>query len=331
MKIVILDGYTENPGDLSWDGFAELGELTVYERVEDTGTKALRNLIGDAEIVITNKCPITRELLEACPQIRYIGVLATGYNVVDVDAAGERGIPVTNIPGYGTQTVAQYTFALLLELCCHVGHHSQEVKRGRWSECPDFCFWDYPMTELAGKTLGLIGFGRIGQAVAQIAQAFGMKVLVYSRTRKPELESRTCRFVNLEDLLTVSDVISLHCPLFPETKEIINRETLAKMKDGVLILNTARGPLIQEEALAETLKNGKVAAAALDVLSREPAEPDNPLLGLENCLITPHIAWAAQEARERLMQTAVDNLKAFLRGEAKNVVNLQEKNRGWKN
>lgn len=324
MKIVILDGYTENPGDLSWDGFAALGELTVYDRTEDTGTEALKERIGEAEIVITNKCPLTRELLEACPQIRYIGVLATGYNIVDVDAAREKGIPVTNIPGYGTETVAQYTFALLLELCCHVGHHSREVEKGRWAREKDFCFWDYPMTELAGKTLGLIGFGRIGQAVARIAQAFGMKVLVYSRTRKPELESRTCRFVSLEALLAVSDVISLHCPLFPETKEIINKETISRMKDGVRLLNTSRGPLIQEDDLAEALKSGKVAAAALDVLCQEPASPSNPLPGLENCLITPHIAWAAKEARERLMQIAVNNLKAFLEGKPENVVNPQE-------
>ena len=321
MKIVILDGYTENPGDLSWEGFEALGELTVYDRVEDTRTENVKRLIGDAELVITNKCPITRELLEACPQIRYIGVLATGYNVVDVDAAREKGIPVTNIPGYGTTTVAQYTFALLLELCCHVGHHSQEVKKGRWAAGKDFCFWDYPMMELGGKTMGLIGFGRIGQAVAKLAEAFGMQVLVYSRTGRPELETGACRFVDLEELLAKSDVISLHCPLFPETKGIINAETIAKMKEGVLLINTARGPLIEEAALAEALKNGKVAAAALDVMGQEPVNGDNPLLALDNCLITPHIAWAAKEARERLMDIAVNNLKGFLSGEPQNVVN----------
>jgi len=321
MKIVVLDGYAENPGDLSWAGFEALGELTVYERVEDTRTEAVKEMIGDAQIVITNKCPITRELLEACPRIRYVGVLATGYNIVDVDAAKEKGIPVTNIPGYGTETVAQYTFALLLELCCYVGHHSREVQKGRWAKARDFCFWDYPLTELAGKTMGLIGFGRIGQAVARIAQAFGLQVLVYSRTRKPELETKTCRFVSLDELLAASHIISLHCPLFPETRKIINRETIAKMRDGVILLNTARGALLQEAAVAEALKSGKIGAAALDVLCQEPADAANPLLKQENCLITPHIAWAAREARGRLMQIAVDNLKAFLSGESLNVVN----------
>lgn len=321
MKIIVLDGYTENPGDLSWEGFEDLGELTVYDRMEDTSVAAVKAAIADAEIVITNKCPITRELLDVCPQIRYVGALSTGYNVIDVEAAKEKGIPVTNIPGYGTETVAQYTFALLLELCCHVGHHSQEVKKGRWSAGKDFCFWDYPMMELNGKTLGLIGFGRIGQAVARIAQAFGMQMLVYSRTKKPELETACCRFAELDELLAVSDVISLHCPLFPETKEMINAETIAKMKDGVLLINTARGPLVEEDALVQALQCGKIAGAALDVMGQEPVNADNPLLELDNCIITPHVAWAAKEARARLMETAVSNLKGFLTGEPVNVVN----------
>lgn len=322
MKIVILDGYTENPGDLSWDGFAALGELTVYERAENTDEEAVKERIGDAEIVITNKCPITRKLLELCPQIQYIGVLATGYNVVDVEAAKEKGIPVTNIPGYGTETVAQYTFALLLELCCRVGHHSQEVKKGRWSAGKDFCFWDYPMTELNGKFLGLIGFGHIGQAVSRIAQAFGMKVLVYSRTKRPELETANCRFVELDELLTVSDVISLHCPLFPETKGILNADTISRMKDGAILINTARGPLVEEKALVQALQCGKLAGAALDVMCQEPVDVDNPLLSLDNCIVTPHVAWAAKEARERLMEIAVNNLRGFLEGNTVNVVNL---------
>lgn len=321
MKIVVLDGYAENPGDLSWEGFAQLGELTVYDRLERTDTAYVKEIIGDAELVIINKCPITEELLEQCPSIRYIGLLSTGYNVVDIQAAKKRGIPVTNIPGYGSETVAQYTFALLLELCCHVGHHGREVKRGRWEAAPDFCFWDYPMTELAGKTMGLIGFGGIGQAVGRIAQAFGMKVLVHSRTIRKELESGSCRFVSLEELLGSSDVVSLHCPLFPETEGIINRESIGLMKDGALLLNTARGPLVKEADLAEALECGKLAGAGLDVVCVEPILGDNPLLKQENCIITPHVAWASREARGRLMDMAVENLKQYLEGTPIHVVN----------
>ena len=321
MKIVVLDGYTENPGDLSWSGFEGLGEFTVYDRgseADKEGEAIAR--IGDAEIVITNKTPITKRVLDSCPSIRYIGVLATGYNVVDYAYAAEKGIPVTNIPGYGTDTVAQFTFALLLEICHHVAHHSDAVHAGRWEKSPDFCFCDYLQIELAGKTMGIIGFGRIGQKVGTIAKAFGMRVLAYS---PHEYESGKVigTYVNLETLLAESDVISLHCPLFPETEGIINQGTIAKMKDGVIILNNGRGPLIVEQDLADALNSGKVQAAGVDVVSVEPIKGDNPLLTAKNCFITPHIAWATKEARQRIMDCAVNNVKAYLAGAPVNVVN----------
>ena len=319
MKIVVLDGYTENPGDLSWDELRKLGDLTVYDRTADGD---IVSRIGDAELVITNKTPISRDTLERCPSVRYIGVLATGYNVVDTGAAKEKGIPVTNIPAYGTETVAQYAISLLLEICGHVGHHSEAVHGGRWESCEDFCFWDFPMIELCGKTMGIIGYGKIGQAVGRIAQAFGMKVLAFANHRRPELESETCRYTDLEELLEKSDVISLHCPLFPDTEGIINRETIAKMKDGVIIINNSRGQLIVEQDLADALESRKVLAAGVDVVSTEPIKGDNPLLKAPNCIITPHISWAAKEARERLMNIAVDNVKQFLAGTPVNVVNL---------
>lgn len=312
MKIVILDGYTENPGDLSWDGFKELGALTVYDR---TAPEDILTRIGDAEIVYTNKTPLTAETIAAAPNLRYIGVLATGYNVVDVDAARRHGIPVTNIPTYGTSAVAQYVFALLLEICHRVGHHAGEVQKGRWSDCADFCFWDYPLIELSGKTMGIIGYGRIGQATARIARAFGMEVIAYDTFVK------TDEIVPLDELYRRSDVISLHCPLFPETQGMINKNAIAKMKDGVILINTSRGPLIVEQDLREALISGKVCAATADVVSTEPIARDNPLLGLPNMLITPHIAWAPKESRQRLMDIAVDNLRAFLSGAPVNVVN----------
>ena len=305
MKIVILDGYTENPGDLSWEGFEKLGDLTVYEH---TPTDEIISRIGDAELVITNKTPISAETFSACPQIRYVGVLATGYNIVDVNAAHERGIVVTNIPTYGTQAVAQYVFALLLELCHHVGHHNTAVQNGRWTDGRDFCFWDYPLIELAGKTMGIIGYGRIGRATAAIARAFGMNVIAYD-TFSTDSEVRP-----LDELLAQSDVISLHCPLTKENQGLINKAAISKMKDGVMLINTARGPLINESDLRNALLSGKVKAAALDVVSVEPIQKDNVLLGLDNCLITPHIAWAPKESRQRLMDVAVDNLAAFLSG-----------------
>ena len=317
MKIVVLDGYTLNPGDLSWEGFESLGEVQVYNR---TPAEKTVERIGDAPVILTNKTAITKEILDQCPAIRYIGVLATGYNVVDVKAAAQRGIVVTNIPSYGTDAVAQYAFALLLELCHHVGLHDESVKAGEWEKCQDFCYWKTPLMELAGKTLGLIGFGRIGQRTGAIAQAMGMKVLAYDRYQRPEMENEKCRYVSLEQLLAVSDVISLHCPLLPETKGVINRDTISRMKDGVLIINTSRGDLVVEKDLAEALISGKVAGAAADVVSTEPIRGDNPLLKAPNMIITPHMAWGAKESRGRLMNQAVENLKAFLSGNPVNTV-----------
>ncbi len=311
MKIVILDGYTENPGDLSWEGLEKLGELTVYEH---TQAQDILSRIADAEVVLTNKTPISAQTIDAKPNLKYIGLLATGFNVVDIDAAKRRGIVVANIPTYGTTAVAQYVFALLLEICHHVGHHNQAVQEGRWTACRDFCFWDYPLIELAGKTMGIIGYGRIGRATAQIARAFGMKVVAYDAFATGE------ELVSLDELLSQSDVISLHCPLTRENTGLINRDTLAKMKDGAIIINTARGPLINEPDLREALLSGKVLGAALDVVAVEPIQSDNVLLGLDNCLITPHIAWAPKESRQRLMDVAVENVAAFLAGQPINNV-----------
>lgn len=319
MKIVILDGYTENPGDLSWEGFEALGDLTVYDRTTDHSQIAVR--IGDAEIILTNKTPVSREIMGACPKLKYIGLLATGYNVVDVKAAKEAGITVTNIPTYGTDAVSQYAIALLLELCHHIGEHSDCVKRGDWTKNKDWCFWNHPLIELAGKTMGIIGFGRIGQGTARIAQAMGMKVLAYDTYHNPELVSDTCTYASLAQVFASSDVITLHCPLFPETEGIINKDTISRMKDGVMIINNSRGPLIVEADLRDALNSKKVAGAAVDVVSTEPISMDNPLLDADNCIITPHIAWAPKESRQRLMEIAVKNLEAFLNGAAQNVVN----------
>lgn len=318
MKIVVLDGYTENPGDLSWEGFEKLGELTVYDRTTDHSSIVER--IGNAEAVYTNKIPITRETIAACSNLKFIGVLATGYNIIDTQAACESGITVSNIPSYGTDAVAQYAIALLLELCHHIGEHSQCVKNGEWTSNEDWCFWKHPLIELAGKNIGIIGFGRIGQGTARIAQALGMKVLAYDTGRREELESDTCRFVSLDELFAESDVISLHCPLFPSTQGLINKENISKMKDGVMIINNSRGPLIVETDLRDALNCGKVAGVAVDVVSTEPIQMDNPLLTAKNCIITPHIAWAPKESRQRLMNIAVSNLKAFISGSPENVV-----------
>ena len=318
MKIVILDGYTENPGDLSWEGFEQLGELTVYDRTSLTDAEEAIARIGEAEVVLTNKTPLTRDILSACPSVRYIGLLATGYNVVDIVAAKEKEITVCNIPTYGTSAVAQMVFALLLEICHHVGEHSQAVLNGDWTNCADFCFWNYPLIELMDKCIGIIGFGRIGQNTAQIAQAFGMKVLAYDEHVIEEAKGLG-EYVSLDELLSQSDVISLHCPLFPSTAGIINKDNISKMKDGVIIINTSRGPLIVEQDLADALNAGKVYAAAVDVVSTEPIKADNPLLMAKNCIITPHIAWAPKESRKRLMDIAVDNLKAFLDGKPVNI------------
>lgn len=318
MKIVVLDGYTLNPSDISWSGLEKHGELTVYDR---TPADKIVERIGNAEIIFTNKTPLTRETFDRCPEIRFVGVLATGYNVVDTEYAKSRGITVTNIPTYGTAAVAQFAFALLLELCHHVGAHSDSVHKGDWTKCPDFCYWNYPLVELAGKTFGIIGFGRIGQAAARIAQAMGMKVLAYDQFFDPKLENDGLKYARLDELFAGSDVISLHCPLFPSTQGIINKTNIAKMKDGVMIINTSRGPLVVEQDLAEALNSGKVAGAALDVVSTEPIGSGNVLLKAQNCIITPHIAWAPRESRNRLMNIAVDNLKAFLSGSPVNVVN----------
>lgn len=317
MKIVILDGYTLNPGDLSWRGFEELGEVTVYER---TPNEMIVERIGDARIVITNKTPITREVMEST-NIEYIGVLATGYNVIDVEYASVKGITVTNIPSYGTDAVAQMVFAHLLEICSRVGEHNHAVKNGEWNSSRDFCFWKNPLIELSGKTMGIIGYGRIGAATSKIAMAFGMKVLAYRPSVKSGTEEDEVKYAELEELLEKSDVISLHCPLTENTRGIINRKTIEKMKDGVIIINTSRGPLIVEEDLAGALNSGKVYAAGLDVVAEEPIRKDNPLISAENAFITPHIAWAPREARDRLMNIAVDNLSEYLKGNAVNIVN----------
>jgi glycerate dehydrogenase len=318
MRIIILDGYTENPGDLSWEGLAALGDLTVYDR---TPNELIVERIGNAEIVLTNKTPVSKATLNACPGIKYIGVLATGYNVVDTGAAKERGIPVTNIPAYGTASVAQFAIAMLLEICHRIAHHSDEVYKGRWSSSPDFCFWDYPQIELAGKTMGIIGFGRIGQATGKLAQALGMNILAYDSCEDTALESDMCRYVKLDELLEKSDVVSLQCPLFDSTKGIINGDSISRMKDGVIILNNSRGPLIVEQDLADALNSGKVYAAGVDVVSTEPIREDNPLLQAKNCFITPHISWATRESRQRLMDIATTNVKAFIGGSPVNVVN----------
>jgi glycerate dehydrogenase len=317
MKIAVLSGYTLNPGDLSWAPLRRLGELTVYERTPDD--RILQH-IADAEVVFTNKVPMTREILQSAKGLRYIGELATGYNTIDVEAARELGIAVTNIPSYGTPAVSQMAIALLLEMCNHVGAHSEEVGAGAWTRCPDYCFWSYPIIELAGKTMGIIGLGRIGLATARIAMALGMDVLAYDQCKNAELESESLRYAELDQLLAEAHVISLHCPLTEKTQEIIRADTIARMRDGVMIVNTARGGLVAEKDLAEALNSGKVRGAALDVLAVEPPVADNPLFAAKNCIVTPHIAWASKESRERLLSIAIDNLQKFLAGEPVNLV-----------
>ena len=320
MKIVVLDGYTENPGNLSWEELGKLGELTVYDRTSLTDEAEAIARIGDAEIVFTNKTPITRKVLDACPGIRFISLLATGYNCVDYAYAREKGIPVANVPTYGTASVGQFAIALLLEICHHIGHHDASVHAGNWERCADWCYWDYPLIELAGKAMGIIGFGRIGQTTGRIARAMGMEVLAYD-SHPSDAGRAIAEYVDLDALLARSDVVALHCPLFPETEGIINRETIAKMKDGAILLNNSRGPLVVEQDLADALNAGKLAAAGLDVVSTEPIRGDNPLLKAKNCIITPHISWAPKESRQRIMDCAVSNVKAFLAGNPVNVVN----------
>ncbi len=320
MKIVVLDGYTENPGDLSWGEFEKLGEVTVYDRSSLTDENEAIERIGDADIVYTNKTPVTKKVIDACPNLKMISVLATGYNVVDYEYAKEKGIPVTNIPTYGTASVSQFAIALLLEICHHIGHHDKTVHDGKWENCIDWCYWDYPLIELDGKTMGIIGFGRIGQSTGRIAKALGMKVLAFDQFPN-DFGKEIADYVDLDTLLKESDVIAVHCPLFPSTQGIINKDNIAKMKDGVILLNNSRGPLVVEQDLADALNSGKIAAAGLDVVSTEPIKGDNPLLKAKNCIITPHISWAPKESRQRIMDCAVENAKAFLAGEPVNVVN----------
>ena len=320
MKIVVLDGYVENPGDLSWDGLAALGELTVYDRTSLTDEAEIIARIGDAEIVFTNKTPISRRVMEACPKLRFISMLATGYNVVDAAAARERGIPLSNVPTYGTDSVSQFAIALLLEICHHVAHHNDAVHAGRWETSADWCFCDYPLIELAGKTIGILGFGRIGRKTGKIAAALGMRVLAYDS--HPTEEGRAVgEYVDLDTLLRESDVVALHCPLFPDTKGIINRETLAKMKPTAILVNNSRGPLVVEQDLADALNEGRIYAAAVDVVDTEPIRGDNPLLTAKNCIITPHISWAPKESRRRIMDCSIENVRAFLAGKPIHVVN----------
>lgn len=316
MKIVILDAYAANPGDLSWDEFAALGELTVYDRTAQEDAAAR---IGDSEVVFINKVRLTGEIFAACPNLKLVSILATGYNIVDLAAAKRRGITVCNVPGYSTRAVVQMTFALLLEICQQVGLHSGAVHTGRWQTCPDFCFWDRPLIELDGKTMGIVGYGAIGSAVGTVAQALGMKLLVTARHERPVPEG--ARFVSLPELLAQSDVVSLHCPQTAENARMIDAGALAQMKDGAILLNTARGGLLDEQAVADALRSGKLLAAGMDVVSAEPIRADNPLLTAPNCFLTPHIAWAPLETRRRLQAISAENLRAFLAGKPQNVVN----------
>ena len=320
MRIVVLDGYCLNPGDLSWGAFEAMGTLTVYDRTPVDDPDEIIRRIGDSAVVLTNKTPLTAAILDRCPAVRYIGVLATGYNVVDIKAARERNIPVCNVPAYGTQAVAQHAIALLLEICNRTGHHDMAVHQGAWSTCPDYCFWDYPLIELAGKTMGIIGYGSIGQAVGTIAAALGMVTIANSR--HPWLEGeKPAAYVSLDELLHRSDVVSLHCPLLPETQGLINQTAIKKMKDGAILLNNSRGPLIVEKDVADALNSGKLRAAGVDVADAEPLPADSPLLSAKNCVITPHISWAPLESRARLMDIAAGNLRAFLDGRPVHVVN----------
>lgn len=315
MKIVVLDGYVLNPGDLSWESLGAIGTVKIYDR---TPVSEVISRIGNATAIFINKVEITRAIMKACPQLKYIGVFATGYNVVDIKAAADLGITVCNVPSYSTSAVTQFVFALLLEIAHHTGDHNISVKAGAWSKSSDFCYWNYPMFELQGKTIGIIGYGRIGKSVTSLAVAFGMKVLVYTRSKYDDNEN--IRFVSYNSLLKESDVISLHCPLFPETRGMLDKVSLYKCRDGVIIINTSRGGLVVEKAVAMALEKGKVGYYAADVVSEEPIKDNNPLLHSPNTILTPHIAWASLETRERLMNTAIENLKSFISGNPRNVV-----------
>ena len=323
MKIVVLDAYTANPGDLSWEPLNALGEVEVYDRTapEDVVKRA-----AGADAVLVNKVKITREVMDALPQLRYVGVLATGYNVVDTKAAAKHGITVTNVPAYSTMSVAQMVFAHLLNITNSVAQYTIEVKSGTWSSCEDFCFYNVPLTELDGRTMGIVGLGNIGMAVARMAQAFGMKVLAMSSKSAKVLKALGIRKASsYEELFSQADVLSLHCPLKDDTQHLVNAERLALMKPTAILINTGRGPLVDEHALAEALNQGRLRAAGVDVLVEEPPQNDNPLIEATNCSITPHIAWATAEARERLLAIAVENLKAFVEGKPQNVVNGKRK------
>ena len=320
MKIVVLDGYTENPGDLSWAELEKLGQLTVYDHTAYEESPLIAQRIGDAEVIVTNKTPISQQTLEQCPNLKLIAVLATGYNVIDCAAARKKGVSVVNVPTYGTASVSQYSIALLLEICHHIGHHDQSVHAGNWANNADWCYWDYPLIELEGKTMGIIGFGRIGQAEGRIAKALGMRVLAYDLY--PSDSGRAIgAYVDLDTLYRQSDVISLHCNLTPENTRMINKDSIAKMKDGVILINNARGQLIDEQDVADALNSGKLAAAGLDVVYTEPIREDNPLLKAKNCIITPHISWAPKESRQRIIEVTAENIRALLTGRPQNVVN----------
>ncbi len=320
MKLVVLDGYTENPGDLSWDCLKEFGEVTVYDRTSYTESPRIAEVLGDADIAITNKTPISQKTIDACPNLKLIAVLATGYNVVDYTYAKEKGIPVVNVPTYGTASVSQFSIALLLEICHHIGEHSISVHKGDWANNADWCYWNYPLIELEGKTIGIIGFGRIGKTEGRIAKALGMKVIAYD-VFPTEEGKQIGEYVDLETLLGAADVISLHCNLTPENTGLINKASIEKMKDGVILINNSRGQLIVEQDVADALNSGKIAAAGLDVVYTEPIRADNPLLTAKNCIITPHISWAPKESRQRIMDITVENIRAFLDGNAIHVVN----------
>ncbi len=318
MKIVILDGYTTNPGDLSWEKFSEFGEVTAYDY---TPNELIIERCKDAEIIIDNKVVFTKDTLDKLPKLKYIGLLSTGFNVIDIEAAKNNGVTVCNVPTYSTAAVAQLTFALILEIYNQVGIHNEAVHNGEWTNCRDFCFQKTPLLELNNKTIGLIGYGKIGAEVAKIADAFSMNILCYVPSKKPQPDFKNFRFVTLKELAENSDIVSLHCPLTPETTDIINEELISIMKPGAVVINTSRGPTIDENALAEALRSGRIAGAGVDVLSTEPPKADNPLLSCPNCFITPHIAWAGYETRERLVGVVYDNLRSYLSGNPVNVVN----------
>lgn len=320
MKIVVLDGYTENPGDLSWDQLSCMGELTVYDRTSYVEAPIIAERIGDAEVIVTNKTPISKETMDKCPNLKMIAVLATGYNVINYDYAKEKGIPVCNVPTYGTACVGQYAIALLLEVCHHIGHHDKTVHEGKWANHIDWCYWDHPLIELDGKTAGIIGFGRIGQTTGRIAKALGMKVLAYDLYPNDSGKA-IAEYVDLDTLLAQSDVVFLHCNLTADNEKMINKASIAKMKDGAILINNSRGQLIDEQDVTDALKAGKLAAAGLDVVYTEPIRADNPLLTAPNCIITPHMSWGSQGSRQRIMDCTVNNIRAFLSGAPENVVN----------